>query len=158
MNQLLLVVLLIAVGLLARWIWRQPRTVKFTWLVGILVLAVLVLAATGKIPWLISSISASVGALFLVFKKLWGLRWLLAFKRFYSNRSKQSRQSSNPNATRTTMRREEALKILGLRDTATRAEIIQAHKRLIQRMHPDRGGSPLIAQQINQAKKVLLNE
>ena len=51
---------------------------------------------------------------------------------------------------------QEAQEILGISSHATRKEIIQAHKRLIQRVHPDREGSSYLSVLINQAKKALL--
>lgn len=54
------------------------------------------------------------------------------------------------------MTREEALDVLGLEPGASRDEIAQAHRRLIQRMHPDRGGSAYLAARINAARKLLL--
>lgn len=68
------------------------------------------------------------------------------------------RQSNRgPRATpRGDMTREEALAVLGLQAGATAEEIRAAHRRLIQRVHPDVGGSADLAARINRAKDVLL--
>jgi hypothetical protein len=49
-----------------------------------------------------------------------------------------------------------ALEILGLQQGADRESVIQAHRRLMQRMHPDRGGSDYLAKKINEARDFLL--
>ncbi len=54
------------------------------------------------------------------------------------------------------MTREEALAVLGLAEGASEQEIKAAHRRLIQRMHPDVGGSADLAARINRAREVLL--
>lgn len=54
------------------------------------------------------------------------------------------------------MDRAEAYRVLGLQSGAGRDEIQAAYRRLIQRVHPDQGGSSDLAARINQARDVLL--
>lgn len=64
----------------------------------------------------------------------------------------RSASSSNTGA----MTEQEAHQILGLEAGATVAQIRKAHRGLMQRVHPDVGGSAFLAQRINEAKDFLL--
>ena len=54
------------------------------------------------------------------------------------------------------MTRAEAADMLGVPVDAERDEIVAAHRRLIQKLHPDRGGTDYLAARLNEARDRLL--
>ncbi|HBF08561.1 MAG TPA: hypothetical protein DHW71_03640 [Gammaproteobacteria bacterium] len=90
-----------------------------------------------------------------------GLFW--AFKRYISQKpgnhhspNNHNSKKTDENITQVTPDRAEALSILGLKDPVTSSEINAAYKRLMNKVHPDKGGSAHFATQLNKAKKILL--
>ena len=70
--------------------------------------------------------------------------------------SQTSTKSNAPSAS--VMDKQQARQVLDVEADATHEEIISAHKRLMAKNHPDKGGSTYLASQINQAKDVLLQD
>jgi hypothetical protein len=69
---------------------------------------------------------------------------------------RQAQRQSMPPGPTGSMTRLEAFAVLGLAEGAGEEEVHAAHRRLIQRVHPDVGGSADLAARINRAKDILL--
>lgn len=67
----------------------------------------------------------------------------------------QSQDSYQPKSY-SELSNDEAYEVLGLPNSASKDQVIKAHKRLMQRLHPDRGGSDYLAAKINAAKDKLI--
>ena len=78
-------------------------------------------------------------------------------QRFPDDEPAHERAESDHPHNATGLSRAEALSLLGLEEGATHDEIISAHRTLIQKVHPDRGGSDYLAAKINEAKDFLLD-
>ncbi len=111
--------------------------------------ALLILVITGRIPWLFALFSAAMPWLnrVLMVKQMWN--------RFNPNASGYD-QAQSHNRTADSISEADALEILGLEKGASQEEIIARHKKLMQKIHPDKGGSGYLASHINQAKDTLL--
>ena len=66
-------------------------------------------------------------------------------------------QDSNHPAPNNAMSVAEARQILGVNDSASKQDIVQAHRSLMSRLHPDKGGSNYLAAKVNSAKQCLLD-
>ena len=67
-----------------------------------------------------------------------------------------TKKADNRRSAQGSMSKQEAYEILGLEPGAAVEEIKAAHRRLMQRLHPDHGGSAFLAARINEARDVLL--
>ena len=66
--------------------------------------------------------------------------------------------NANTGATNATgLTQAEALAVLGLGEEASNDDIVAAHRALIQKLHPDRGGNDYLAAKINEAKDFLID-
>ncbi len=74
------------------------------------------------------------------------------------DRLQKGKISTTTNATPSNneLTEDEALQILGLQKPFTSDDVIEAHRKLMQKFHPDRGGNDYLASRINQAKELLL--
>lgn len=135
---------------------RRQQSLRTAMLYGIGI-TLLLLVVTGRIPWLFALFSAAVP---------W-INKAMAAQRLWSNFQQKSRQwgDSGKSADQQqgqrpieTMSKSEALEILGLGPGASKEDIITAHRKLMSRVHPDKGGSDFLAKTINHARKILLEQ
>lgn len=162
---MLRVIILTAVGIFAylyfsAWKKAGPqerKTLVVQTLLGALAALLLFMAVTGRIHVLFALVAAVIPFL----RKLAVLARILPMFRSWldqmnASAKKQEPPGSAPIHSGAGLSVDEALKVLGLEKTASREEVIAAHRRLIQKFHPDRGGTNHLAHVINEAKEVVL--
>lgn len=154
-------IIVIAVLVLGYFFWRwfkleytnkgRPFAVK-TVLVGA-ALTLLVLAGIGRVHW----VGAALASLLAIarFALPIALKGFPIFQKWQQKQQNQKTNMNNP-AVNETLSKDEALDILGLGKNPSNDEIIEAHRRLIQKLHPDRGGNDYLAIRVNLAKDILL--
>ena len=80
----------------------------------------------------------------------------MLFRYWHARESAQPNENPRPDPVN--REREEAYRMLGLTPGASREAIKAAHRRLMQRVHPDHGGSDELAARVNKAKDLLLGD
>ncbi|HEY0445197.1 MAG TPA: DnaJ domain-containing protein [Allosphingosinicella sp.] len=127
-------VLLILLGAAALgWAWWRGKLRGLTFEDGIAGAALLLglrFASTGRL---------AIGLPLITGAALWGVY-----------RTRRARAATMPV--------DDARKLLGLDESATLAEIRDAHRRLIAKVHPDTGGSAELANRVNVARDTLVAE
>ena len=138
----------------------EKKTNKFGFFYILLLIAIalsIYLIITGRWQF-ISFIALSV---IPVLRRLGIFSWLLRLLIAYQGAKLFKKFTQKAHAKATTpqhMDREKALAILGLDDNATHQDIINAHRRIITKIHPDQGGSEELARNVNHARDILLNK
>jgi len=157
--RVILLISLLTIGLYGiGYLRRQPpvarRKLIARYALYILALVLIVLALSGRLHWLgavIAALLPFMQRLIQLALKAWPLLRFWKKKRASNNAQQESAHASSGQLSR-----EQACAILGLSANPSAAEVTDAHRKLMQKLHPDRGGSDYLAAQINQAKDTLL--
>ena len=164
MARLVILVTVIAIALILWFKIKQSsgkrRKQLVLWsIIGGVIATLALLAVTGHLNVITAGLAAIVAAL----PKLINLvRYLPIIDRLYKKNGQphadQQRYSNQQGQQpgKKGMSTEEAMEILALKPGYARDDVIQAHRRMMQKVHPDRGGSDYLAAQINKAKDTLL--
>ena len=155
-------IILIAVIGIALILWHKITRSKgderkkmiFWSILGSLAAILAILALTGHLNIITAAIA---GLIALLPRAMQFAKYLPFINRLYQQNSQQHQQQANtPPPGRQAMSPDEAREVLGLKPGHTKEDVIQAHRRMMQKAHPDRGGSNYLAAQINKAKDTLL--
>ncbi|MDY6841453.1 MAG: DnaJ domain-containing protein [Pseudomonadota bacterium] len=136
---------------------KKAATWKLVLVIGGALLVFMVL--TGRVHVL----TAAVAAVIPLLRKLPALlKFAPAINRFMGAKQQDEGQErashqygSDPDPV-ARMSEREACDILGVKAGCTEQEIVMAHRRLMQKLHPDRGGNDYLAAKLNEARQVLL--
>ena len=126
---------------------------------GFIGIVLLYLAATGRLNWLFALVGVGIAFMLRLMPAVLNYGpHLHRLWREFSGAKQNSSQQQGESSAKGKMPVAEAYAVLGLKPGASEQEIIAAHRKLMQKIHPDRGGSDYLAAKINLAKKILLKK
>lgn len=112
------------------------------------------LAMFGRVHWVGAAAATLVAALrFALPLILRNLPLILNLKKAHAGEKQNNNTTPISSAE---LNQDDAIAVLGLEKPYTREDVILAHKRIMQNIHPDKGGSDFLASQVNEAKSLLL--
>ena len=133
---------------------KPKAAIKYGLYIAAIVVTVLVV--TGKLHWL----AAGIAGLLTIAQRLFyaGIRFIPFLKQMYhvKKQKEQQSQASPPPSREANMTVDQAKEIFGIKTLESSEQIIKRHRELMQKNHPDRGGSDYLAAQINEAKECLI--
>ena len=158
---LLLIAIAVIYFILRREYQRNPAqfTRRFALaLIALLFLGLLILVFTGKLHWFFALFGAALPFIGKASSFLRAWPSVLALHALWKKHTGTDYQTSEAKTAQGSMTREEALKILGLEGHPDNEEVLAAYKRLMQKLHPDKGGNEYMAAKLNEARACLLKD
>lgn len=160
-------IILIAIACIALILWHkikkadgeQRKKLVFWSIIGGVGGTLALLAVTGHLNVITAMIA---GAVAMLPRLMQFAKYIPFINRLYQQNKQgqgqnQYQAQSPPPGGAQKVTKEEAIEILGLKSGYSREDVVQAHRRMMQKVHPDRGGSDYLAAQINKAKDTLLS-
>lgn len=156
--------------ILKQWAVLTPEKKKAaTWKVVLMVGGALLLfmVLTGRVHLLTAAFAALIPLLrklpallklVPMFRGDKGFRGSGGYSADHKNGTTDDTNQQQAAAAHGNMSESEACEVLGVQQRCSREDVVAAHRRLIQKLHPDRGGNNYLAAKINEAKSVLLRK